>query len=362
MHEKIHVDLTRIDGAVLAAVKAMLGETKLRDLPVLDQISAIKGIEARVYEMVAPNPSDMEPLLPLEELPVKVDPRRVSEAMRPFIGGTVDDRILEKFDRNLWLQTVDRLLAGDESTRDVNRVKSDYAAWATLGFDRYRIGRSDLKVAPWCWRGQRMLMDGAAACRIRTLFFAAVLNQIKPRRVLEVGSGHGMNLLSLAGAFPDIDFTGLELTSEGIEQSHRAQADESIQEIIRAYCPVGTVDPTAIQRIRFVQGDASAMPFETDSFDLVITVLAVEQMESIRSAALSEIARVSSGDVLMLEPFSDVNQRGLRRLYVQSRGYFRGPIMELRDFGLDPLWSTADFPQETFLGTALVLARKIAAG
>jgi hypothetical protein len=53
-----------------------------------------------------------------------------------------------------------------------------------------------------------------------------------------------------------------------------------------------------------------------------------------------------------------VNERGLKRLYAQSRGYFRGSIGELRDYGLEPLWATADFPQETFLGTALVLAAK----
>jgi hypothetical protein len=60
----------------------------------------------------------------------------------------------------------------------------------------------------------------------------------------------------------------------------------------------------------------------------------------------------------MLEPFRDVNEGGLGRLYVQSRGYFRGSIGELSDFDLDPLWATADFPQEAFLGTALVLASK----
>jgi hypothetical protein len=102
------------------------------------------------------------------------------------------------------------------------------------------------------------------------------------------------------------------------------------------------------------------MPFEDGSFDLVMTVLAVEQMESIRSAALREIARVTRGHVLMLEPFRDANARGLKRLYVRSRGYFQGSIEELRGFGLTPVWATDDYPQEAFLGTAFVLAARTA--
>ncbi|HEU5482437.1 MAG TPA: methyltransferase domain-containing protein, partial [Sphingomicrobium sp.] len=153
-----------------------------------------------------------------------------------------------------------------------------------------------------------------------------------------------------------------ELTTEGVEQSRHAQSDAAIGDIVRSYSPLETRDPRAIERIEFVQGDASKMPFEDGSFDLVMTVLAVEQMESIRAAALSEIARVTRGHALMLEPFRDMNATGFRRLYVRSRGYFQGEIDELRGFGLTPVWTTADYPQEAFLGTALVLARKAASG
>ena len=100
------------------------------------------------------------------------------------------------------------------------------------------------------------------------------------------------------------------------------------------------------------------MPFSDGAFDLVLTALSVEQMERVRTKALSEIARVSGGHVLNLEPFLEVNASGLRRLNAMSRDYFRGSIGELRNFGLEPLWATADFPQEVFLSAALVLSRK----
>jgi tetratricopeptide (TPR) repeat protein/SAM-dependent methyltransferase len=298
------------------------------------------------------------PLRTLDELPFAVDATRIDDVMRPFLGSEVDDQSWNKRHRKMWRRAVDRAATGRESRRDRELVEQEYAVWATMGFDRYRTDRDELQGAPWSWRGRRLFLDGAAAARLRAVMFAGVLRELKPRRVLEVGSGNGMNLLTLAGAFPEIEFVGLELTSEGVEESRKGQRDPATQNIIKEYAPFELTDESAIERISFIQGDAGALPFEDESFDLVLTVLAIEQMESIRSAALSEIARVNSGHVLMLEPFRDENRGGLKGLYAHSRGYFRGSICELRDFGLGPLWATADFPQETFLGTALVLSEK----
>lgn len=297
-------------------------------------------------------------LQPLEELPIRVDAAAIDSAIAPFVASEGDELRWRGAVGRRWIGTLGRLATGSGSKRDTGAIESEYTdAWAA-GYQRYRLGRTDLHGKPWSWRGRMLMVDPAAATRLRTLLFAAVIAELRPGRVLEVGSGNGINLLSLAGAFPEIEFTGLELTGEGVEQARRAQSDPAIAAIVKAYSPLDTRDPSAIGRIRFVQGNASAMPFEDGEFHLVMTVLAVEQMERIRVAALSEIARVTGGHVLMIEPFSDVNSSGLRRLYVRSRNYFRGSIGELRGFGLTPLWATDDFPQEAFLGTALVLARK----
>lgn len=296
-------------------------------------------------------------LQPLSNLPVAVDPAAIDSAMQPFLVSEGDEL---RWRKEVWrrqVSTLARLVTGRES-RDRQEIEREYRDAWSAGYRRYRVDRTDLKGKPWAWRGRHLLLDPAAATRLRTLLFAAVIGQLKPKTVLEVGSGNGINLLSLAGAFPGTRFTGLELTREGVEQARRAQADSGTVGIVQAYTPLEVRDPSAIERIEFVQGDASAMPFEDGSFDLVMTVLAVEQMESIRAAALSEIARVARGHVLMLEPFRDMNASGFRRLYVKSRNYFRGSIAELRGFGLTPLWATDDYPQEAFLGTALVLAEK----
>jgi hypothetical protein len=81
-------------------------------------------------------------------------------------------------------------------------------------------------------------------------------------------------------------------------------------------------------------------------------------MEETRDLALSELARVTSAHVVMLEPFRDVNQRGLRRRYVRAQGYFQGTIADLGRFGLAVTSTTTDLPHKAWLGTAVVVARR----
>jgi SAM-dependent methyltransferase len=349
-----------IDIQLARQLREMISDKGLGALAVQDGVHTIEWLEAWLdqhLEESAAGVTGQHPLRNLGDIPVLVRPDQIEAALTPFLVSEGDNRRWDHVQGVLWRDTIGRLVAGHETVRDRDLIQREYAVWATLGYERYRNDRKVLKAMPWSWRERRLFLDGAAAARVRAVLLAAVISQLKPRRVLEVGSGHGINLLSLAGAFPEIEFTGLELTLEGVEQSRHAQFNSAIRPILHASTPGQSFDASAIERVEFIQGDASAMPFETDSFDLVLTVVAVEQMESIRSAALCEISRVAREHVLMIEPFSDVNERGLRRLYVQSRGYFRGSIESLHGSGLEPLWATSDFPQESFLGTALVLAR-----
>jgi ubiquinone/menaquinone biosynthesis C-methylase UbiE len=204
-----------------------------------------------------------------------------------------------------------------------------------------------------------MFVDAAGAARMRSVMIGSVVRQLKPRRVLEVGCGDGINLFLLAGAFPEVSFTGLELTDTGHQVALDLQAKPVLPEQLLSYAPLDQKDPQAFKRIDFVQGNACAMPYETGGFDLVLTVLSIEQMEEVRRAALAEIARVTGGYLLSLEPFRDANKSIWRRLNVASRDYFRGSVLELQQYGIQLLWATADFPQEVTLGSALVLGRKV---
>jgi ubiquinone/menaquinone biosynthesis C-methylase UbiE len=304
---------------------------------------------------------DQFPLTPLEQLPLTIDHDAIEAAFLPFLLDGREGTRAWKSDyarrrRRALLRMIKRILGFKQ--RDKQAIQSEYSAAWGAGHGKYDLAAGPQKPAAWRWRGRKLALDGMAAARLRAPLLAAVIDRLEPKRVLEVGCGNGINLFSLAGDFPDVEFTGIDLTPAGIEAAKAVQAQDNLPSALAEYIPLPNPDPTAFKRIRFMQGSAAELPFADGEFDLVYTVLAVEQMERIRDQALAEIARVSRGHVLMLEPFKDANRRGVRRLYAVSRNYFRGSIHDLARFGLEPIWATDDFPQEAFLGSPLVLSRK----
>lgn len=305
---------------------------------------------------------DQYPLTPLEQLPLTIDHSAIESAYLPFLlEGPEGDRAWKsdyaRRRRRALLRMIKRILGLKQRGRQA--IQAEYQqAWGA-GHGKYDVAAGPRKPAAWRWRGRKLALDGMAAARLRAPLLAAVIERLEPKKVLEVGCGNGINLFSLAGDFPDVEFTGIDLTPAGIEAAKAVQAKDKLPAALAEYIPLPNPDPTAFKRIRFVEGTAAEMPFADGAFDLVYTVLAVEQMERIRETALAEIARVSRGHVLMLEPFKDANRKGVRRLYAVSRNYFRGSIQDLARFGLEPVWATDDFPQEAFLGSPLVLSRKM---
>jgi ubiquinone/menaquinone biosynthesis C-methylase UbiE len=302
------------------------------------------------------------PLTPLEALPLMIDHDAIEEAFLPFL---LDGRAGEKAwksdyarrRRRALMRMVKRILG--LKARDKQAIQAEYQeAWGS-GHGKYDVAAGPRKPAAWRWNDRKLALDGMAAARIRAPLLAAVIDRLAPKKVLEVGCGNGINLFSLAGHFPDVEFAGIDLTPAGIEAAKKVQSGTRLPPQLADYIPLPMADPKAFKRISFVQGSAAELPFAEGEFDLVYTVLAVEQMERIRDQALAEIARVTRGHVLMLEPFRDTNSKGIRRLYALSRNYFRGSIQGLGRFGLEPIWATDDFPQEAFLGSPLVLARKV---
>jgi len=243
--------------------------------------------------------------------------------------------------------------------RDEQNVVAEYSkVWRDMPYANYSLEQLPPSYSPWEWRGERMFASTFGATRVRQLFLIRVLELVRPRRVLEVGCGNGINLLLLAGRFPDVEFTGVELTEEGRAAAVALQELAELPDEMQAYAPEPLEDVSAFRRIRFLQGSAAQLPFPDGDFDLVFTVLSLEQMESIRRQALSEVARVARRHTLMIEPFADVNDGFWPRLNVVRRDYFRGRIIDLPGYGLHPVVVTDDFPQESFLKVCAVLSEK----
>jgi SAM-dependent methyltransferase len=72
-----------------------------------------------------------------------------------------------------------------------------------------------------------------------------------PRRTLDLGTGTGAGALAIARRFPEAEVVGLDLAEEMVDEARRKLTDE------------------LAARVRFEVGDASRLPFDDESFDLV---------------------------------------------------------------------------------------------
>lgn len=196
---------------------------------------------------------------------------------------------------------------------------------------------------------------------MHSMMIAKVIEQLQPRRVIEVGCGYGTNLFGLAAAFPHIRFSGAELTQSGVEKAKSIVAEPTLPEAVRRYTVLPVKDDTAYRRIEFFQADAAKLPFADGEFDLVFTRQALEQMNEVRRAAVSELARVSNKHVLMFEPFAEFNRDSIRQAYIRSMDYFQMSVEELRQHGLSPICVFDRFPAKVALGIQMVLAAKSSA-
>jgi SAM-dependent methyltransferase len=246
-----------------------------------------------------------------------------------------------------------------EPGRRESLVHDEYEkAWRSIDYGAYALDAPRRDHTPWEWRERRMFASDVGATRFRQLLLCRVIERLRPRQVLEVGCGNGINLILLAGRFPAIRFVGIELTAAGHRAACSLQQAGALPAGLFEYAPLPLADLTAFRRIDFRQGNAASLPFADGEFDLVITVVALEQMERVRQQALGEIARVARRHTLMVEPFRDVNGRFWPRLNVRRRDYFRGSIAELRSYGLEPVLALNDFPQESLLRICAVLSEK----
>ena len=111
-------------------------------------------------------------------------------------------------------------------------------------------------------------------------FFATVGEVVAPlgaSNLLDAGCGEGETIERLAGLLPG-DVTGVDLNAESVEFASKR-------------LPSGD----------FRVADVTDLPFDDDSFDLVLCLEVLEHIPAPR-AALDELVRVSRGDVVISVP------------------------------------------------------------
>lgn len=305
----------------------------------------------------------------LNEIGLTVEASEVEAVLSPYLGREIAAdapewlehrrRLARKWKRQRrrrdWLGWLPRV------RHDQHNVARVYArTWTELG-----VVNKILPTAfdtPAVWGERSMLVDGQGTKRVHMLYLMRLIALLRPRRVLEVGCGNGLNLILLANRFPEVAFTGIELTPEGVAAAQSGIAMAELPRELVDFAPDDLPSRVAHARIEVRQGSAAELPFEDNSFDLVFTVLALEQMEEIRDQALAEIARIAGRHTVMIEPFRDWNESGLRRDGIVARDYFQARVADLADFGLMPVYVSGNIPSKLQMGVGIVAARKSVSG
>jgi len=238
------------------------------------------------------------------------------------------------------------------AARDRARVEQQYASIWSRSVDEHLEGRP----TAFEWSRGAYMARSIARKRVHQLLLLKVLESVRPRTVLEVGCGNGLNLLQLACHFPDVAFAGLELTTAGIHAARDLLKGPDLHPGAVSFFPGSIRDASARGRVHLVRGDASQLPYGSGAVDVIYTVLALEQMESIRDAVLKELRRVASRYVVMIEPFQELNATGIRRHYIESNHYFDARIESLSTYGLTPVLTLDDMPNKVLFHVGLVVA------
>ncbi len=289
---------------------------------------------------------------------------RIAETLAPFVA-----REMGPEDDSEW----QALLAGRGKKILKRRLRRQFGGW--MGGSRRapevveqvygktwdetslaRLVDSNARAVPILWGQRRMLAGAPGLKRVHLLHMMRVIEELRPRSVLEVGCGMGINLFVLAARFPDITFHGIDLTASGIKAIQEWSRQDSLPRYLLDYSPEPSQDPAAHRRLQVRQGSAAEMPYDDNSFDLVYSISALEQMEAIRAEVMAQLKRVSRGHVAMVEAFRDWNPRGMRRNYIVAQDYFACRLRGLPGYGLAPLFVTDDIPSKVNMAHGLVVA------
>ena len=203
------------------------------------------------------------------------------------------------------------------------------------------------------------LVNSMAVRKLQNIFLLNKIKELKPKSVLEVGSGSGVNLLLIKYFFPEIIVTGLELNPNAVKSFNTRNYRQNLFEVLSAVSPFRVsreevpLRHDLLQDIAICCGDAGDIPYEDSTFDFIFTNSALEAMGQAPLGQVRELVRVSRKDLVLIEPFIDVNRELVRRLKVYRKSFFSLKVADISNLGAKFVDLTYKFPQRVELANAI---------
>ena len=193
----------------------------------------------------------------------------------------------------------------------------------------------------YTYKGNNFLSYGSLT---NDIFINLIRSQIKNKSiksVLEVGCGIGLNIFPLAKDFPEVKFTGIDISSTGID-----------------LCKKQLASSNEYKNISFFEENALNLTFASNSFDLTFTVVALEQMNQIKTQVIENIKRVTLYKIVLIEPFKNVNKNLINKIHMKNSDYLDLSYNDIDIIGFKISDIIEDFPQKLGLATSCLVLTK----
>ena len=237
-------------------------------------------------------------------------------------------------------------------------VKNKYnEAYSKSTFDGYK---SQGRFVTYIYKKQVYQMNGMGNYRSKSFIIEKITKIIKPKSMCEIGCGKGRHLFYFSTIFPKTKFFGLDLSEKAISIAKQTQVKKEINLFLPEKdkkLPKNKVN--LVRKIDFNVGNANNLSmFKNNSFEVVYTVNALEQMASDLPEVLEEIHRITSKFVVFCEPFWDYNNF-FEKQYLIAGNYFRLKEKILNQYGfekinfLDCLLLKPSFKDSVYIGKVI---------
>jgi len=278
-----------------------------------------------------------------------------SEANNILSRNRVECRVLFGVKRSIVAGSIylkSRLLSLQKS-RNLNFVSKVYSSIYGRSNDEWVERRTNNRYVLE-FSQERLEVNGWFLLSIYVHLIDKILKGTKAGHVIEIGSGRGNNIVTLALKNPDIKFTGLEYSDNGVMASHALMNNVPLELVKMAGNRSFTEKDMLNKNVTFYVGNAFKAPFRDNSFDLSYTILALEQMPHKFQNAVIEMKRITRKYCVFVEPFREANPM-YGRLHLETVDYFRSSFKSFIKFGLRPVYFTDNFPQKYKYHTGLLI-------
>ncbi len=238
--------------------------------------------------------------------------------------------------------------------RNQKHIKQNYSLmWINITLEE----QLNLKnLIPHYYKNKIYLIYPHIIKKIYLHYLAKAISHFYPKKILEIGSGNGINLFCLSYV-TESKLCGIELTKGGVEAAKKIQQGNQLPEYLNDFVKFeGFRKNQNFKNINFFQNDAKEFNLN-EKFDFIFTALALEQMNDIKVEVLNNIKKHSSSIVVFIEPFDEFNKSLTRKLWIKSENYFNLAYKNLYKYGFEIIEVIDSFPSKLTLGVGIVIAK-----